>query len=162
MVSKIREEVLSFFPPSLDEIRIVNDYVLDMAEEIRIRVGQPIRIRGNGEDVSLRKNVSQTDILKLLENFSNNSIYSVQSDINNGYITIKGGHRVGVSGTSIVEDDKIKNIKFISSLNIRIAREVCNCGDYVLSKIISEGSYKSTLIISPPRLWKNYFIKRFS
>ena len=153
MISKIRDEILSFFPPSLEEIKSVDSSVWNFAEEIRIRVGQPIRIKSASDDFSLKYIVSQIDLLKLLENFSNNSIYSVQSDINNGYLTIKGGHRVGISGTSIIEDDKVKNIKFVSSLNIRIAREVCNCADFVLSKVAFDGNYKNTLIISPPRMW---------
>lgn len=155
MISKIRDEILSFFPPVFNEIKFVDSVVWGNVEEIRVRVGQPIRIKGSCTEYCLKNIVSQEDLLKLLENFSNNSIYSVQSDINNGYLTIRGGHRVGISGTSVIEDGRIKNIKYISSINIRIAREVCNCADYVLGKIAYDGIYKNTLIISPPRLWQD-------
>ena len=55
--------------------------------------------------------VSERLILNLLENFTENSIYAVQSEINSGFITIRGGHRVGISGTCVFENGKIKNIR---------------------------------------------------
>ena len=72
-----------------------------------------------------------------------------------GYITIKGGHRIGVSGTCIIEDGKVKNIKYISSLNIRVAREIKNCSESLFKYIIRKNEFNNTLILSPPRLWKN-------
>ena len=64
------------------------------------------------------------------------SIYSVQNELNSGYITVRGGHRVGVCGTVVLNNNKIENIKNISSVNIRIAREVIGCSDNLFNKCI--------------------------
>lgn len=156
MNQKIKDEIFAFFPLALGKRIDISDKIIENAQEIRIRIGQAINIRTNTEDVFVGDKLYEDSILKFIENFSNRSIYSVQSEINSGYITIRGGHRIGISGTCIIEDGKIKNIKNISSLNIRIAREVKDCSESLFEYIIKKDDFKNTLIISPPRLWKNY------
>ena len=90
MNNKIYDEILSFFPSSLSEINFLNEDIINNAEEIRIRIGQPLNVRNYENDIFLKKIVNESDILKLLENFSENSIYTVQNEINSGYITLKG------------------------------------------------------------------------
>lgn len=153
MYEIINNEILSYFPSTLSEIKVFSKNLWDIAEEIRIRVGQPICIKIHSGDIFLNKIINSEDILKLLENFSDNSIYSVQADINNGYITIKGGHRIGISGTSIMDNERIININYISSLNIRIARQVKDCSSKLLKYVIRENEFKNTIVISPPRMW---------
>lgn len=159
MYEKIYSEILSYFPPSLNEILNIDKKIWDEAEEIRIRLGQVICIRLNIGEKFLNKIVTHDDMSRLLENFSNNSVYSVQSEINNGFITIKGGHRIGLSGTSIFEDGKIKNIKYISSFNIRIAREIKGCGNGVINYLTKNDHYSNTLIISPPGCGKTTLLR---
>ena len=81
-----------------------------------------------------------------------NSIYSYQNEIKNGYITVKGGHRVGITGNCVIENEKVININYISSINFRIAREIIGCGNKALPYIlkIKENTIYNTLIISPP------------
>ena len=93
-----------------------------------------------------------------LENFSENSIYSFQNEINAGFITIRGGHRIGISGTSVFENNQIKNIKYISSLNIRVAREIKFCGEELIEKICLD-DFENTLIISPPGCGKTTLLR---
>ncbi|MBQ9267160.1 MAG: stage III sporulation protein AA [Clostridia bacterium] len=159
MYEKIYAEILSFFPSSLSEIVNLNKNIWNTAEEIRVRLGQAICIRQSSEEIFLSKVVNQEDMLRLLENFSNNSIYSVQSELNNGFITLKGGHRVGVAGTSILEDGKVKNIKYISSLNIRIAREMKGSSLNVMKYILDKNNFSNTLIISPPGCGKTTMLR---
>lgn len=153
MLEKIRREIFNFFPSSICDINSVSDSIIDDAQEIRLRIGQPMNIKMNDTNIFIGCELKQEDILKLLENFSDKSIYAVQSELNCGYITIKGGHRIGISGTCIIEDEKVKNIKYISSLNIRVAREVKDCSDNLFKYIMKKEDFKNTLIISPPRLW---------
>ncbi len=161
MFQKVYDEILSFFPDSLNEIKnIASENIWDTAEEIRIRNGQPIEVRYLGNELFLNHKVNTEDMLRLLESFCNNSIYAVQNEINSGYITIRGGHRIGISGMGIIEDGKIKNIKYISSLNIRVAREVKNCSKAVLEEITKNNSFENTLIVSPPRCRENDNIER--
>lgn len=81
-----------------------------------------------------------------------------------GFITITGGHRVGIVGTVIQENDKIININNISSLNIRISREIVGASNKLLKYVLNykENSIYNTLIVSPPGVRKNNNIKRFS
>lgn len=81
-----------------------------------------------------------------------------------GFITIAGGHRVGIVGTVVTEKDKIININNISSLNIRIAREIIGAGKKISNYVVNskENSIYNTLIISSPGVRKNNSFKRFS
>ena len=103
--------------------------------------------------------VSEKLILNLLENFTENSIYAVQSEINSGFITIRGGHRVGISGTCVFENGKIKNIRYISSLNIRVAREVKGCGNFLISELYKNNYFENTLILSSPGCGKTTLLR---
>ena len=156
MIERMRKEIFDFFPTYVCNFNEVPINVLKDVQEIRIRIGQPVNIRGCNFDLFVGDKVRQDSILKLLESFSDNSIYAVQSEINSGYITIRGGHRIGISGTCIIQDGQVKNIKYISSLNIRVAREVKECSNTVFKYISKKNDFENTLILSPPRMWKNY------
>ena len=160
MYMKIYNEILSFFPDNLNEIKTLdNDLIWDKAEEIRIRIGQPISIKLLNDEIFFSEEISNEDMIRIIENFCNNSIYSVQNEINTGYITLRGGHRIGLSGTSVFFDNDIKNIKYISSLNIRIAREVKGCIDNILKKIVKGNIFENTLIVSPPGCGKTTILR---
>jgi stage III sporulation protein AA len=77
---------------------------------------------------------------------------------------VKGGHRVGISGSCVIENGKVININYIYSLNFRIAREVIGCSNKVLKEIINleENSIYNCLIVSKPGARKDYSFKRFN
>ena len=105
--------------------------------------------------------VTKDDIEQTFQIMCKYSIHSFIDDIKKGFITLRGGHRVGIVGKTIIEDGQVKNIKHISSLNIRISREVLGCSDKILSHIIKE---KIRLIIHynfSTSMWKNNFNKRY-
>lgn len=159
MTNKLQDEIFDFFPNFIKEEKDIPSEIIDKAEEIRIRIGQPICIRNYSNEYYFKHKISSDDILKLLENFCNNSIYSVQNEINSGFITIRGGHRIGITGTCVFENNTIKNIKYISSLNIRVAREVKDCSFDILTRIIENKNFNNTLIISPPGCGKTTIIR---
>ena len=159
MINKLTNEIFSFFPDFVKDKKIIDSQLINDAQEIRIRVGQPICIKTFRKEAFSSYIIKSQDILKILENFCNNSIYSVQNEINSGFITIKGGHRVGITGTCIFENNTIKNIKYISSLNIRVAREMIGCGDKILRYIIEKRKFNNTLILSPPGCGKTTIIR---
>lgn len=154
-MNKLEEEIFSYMPK---ELKIPNN-VLEKAEEIRIRLGQPILIRFGENEFFTEKLADERFILNLLENFTENSIYAVQSEINSGFITIRGGHRVGISGTCVFENGKIKNIRYISSLNIRVAREVKGCGNFIINELYADNSFENTLILSSPGCGKTTLLR---
>ena len=162
MLSKIQLEILNYFPNYIREKFIhIPEKEWENVKEIRIRNGKPIIISSFNKEIVIDYIASSEDILRLVENFSENSLYKVQNEINEGFITIKGGHRIGLSGTGVIENGKIKNIKYISSLNIRIAREVLGCSNNLLDSLCGEpsGSIENTIIISPPGCGKTTILR---
>ena len=140
-------------------------------QEIRIRTGSPFMVVCGGkeyfvsEDGSLgmnRKNsykITQREVRETMEYISNYSLYAFEEELKQGFITIQGGHRVGVAGKIILEKEKVKNIRHISFLNIRLAHEIIGCADSVLPYIAKENSIYHTLIISPPRCGKTTLLR---
>lgn len=163
MLSKTHLEILEYFPNYIrTKFEVVNGDDWLNGKEIRIRVGRPIIFLTFNKEIIIDYIVTLEDILRLVENFSENSLYKIQNEINEGFITIKGGHRIGISGTSVIENEKIKNIKYISSLNIRIAHEVIGCSDYLLDSLYENEKEKnigSTIIISPPGCGKTTLLR---
>jgi stage III sporulation protein AA len=86
-------------------------------------------------------------------------MYAYDEALRQGYITIKGGHRIGICGKGVIENEKIKILKQISSLNIRIANECIGCSDNIMSKIYKNKSVDHTLIISPPYAGKTTMLR---
>lgn len=158
-ILKIKNEIISYFP---DKIRLafeeVSNDVWQKSMEIRIRTGQAISICCFDFENVLNYIASIEDIERILGNFSDNSLYAIQNEINSGFITIKGGHRIGIVGTSVFENESIKSVKYISSLNIRIAREVKNCSRKIFEKVYFNG-FENTLIVSPPGCGKTTILR---
>ncbi len=127
--------------------------------EIRLRTKCKVILICGKNEMVLNCIVTPKTILDILLNVSKNSIYAIQNDINNGFVVIRGGHRIGISGEVVYVDDKIKNIKNICSLNIRVARQIYGCADLVLPKIISGNTFLNTLIVSPPGCGKTTLIR---
>ena len=125
-------------------------------EEIRIRVNRPVILKYPNREDMLEHIVSQVEIVNILQALCNNSIYSYQSQICDGYITLAGGHRVGITGNVAMKDGKITNVNYVSSLNFRIAREIIGAGEEVLAEILEKEEINNTLIVSKPRIWKNH------
>lgn len=144
---------------------------LDEVEEIRLRKGQPMMLYGSfapkyisekgitGRISDSMLTVKEEDISEALELISESSLYAVEDSIKNGYITVNGGHRVGLCGSAVLKNGKIYTIKNISGLNYRISREVCGAGDLVINSIIREGKILNTLIISPPGCGKTTLLR---
>jgi len=117
--------ILKYFPDRVEK-KIAEEVLdkMDSLEEIRLRSQRPIILKFNDIEKIIKYTVTNEEILACLQMICENSIYTYQNQISNGFITIKGGHRVGITGSCVVEDDKIININYIYSLNFRIARQV--------------------------------------
>lgn len=161
----IIKEVLIYFPNSiykiLEQTLSQNLNIEENLQEIRIRVNRPILLKTRQADVVIDKTVTQSEILQTLERLCENSIYAYKNQICEGFITVKGGHRIGLTGTAVIEGNKVINIKYITSLNFRIARQVLNCSDKILPEIINKenGTIYTTLIVSPPGKGKTTILR---
>lgn len=103
--------------------------------------------------------VTKEDVREMLEYISNYSLYAYEQEMKQGFITIEGGHRVGMTGQAIIENGKVKNLKHISSVNVRMSHEVLGCADKVFPYIANNRSLYHTLVISPPRCGKTTLLR---
>ena len=140
-------------------------------QEIRLRVGAPFLIVYGGKEFFLDSAgrftseadkafvVGQREIRETLEYISNYSMYAFDEELRQGYLTVQGGHRVGVAGKMIWEGRQAKSMKNISFLNIRLAHEVQGCADDILPYLVREQGIYHTLLISPPRCGKTTLLR---
>ena len=133
--------------------------IKENAIEIRLRNNKPVIIKLPNLDIVIKYDVTEKDILYTLEKLCENSIYAYKNQICQGFITIKGGHRVGITGSCVIENGKIINIKYISSLNFRIAREIKGCCNKILKDVINKDNIYTTLIVSPPGKGKTTMLR---
>ena len=103
--------------------------------------------------------VSKEEVRETMEYISHYSLYAYENELRQGFLTIEGGHRVGVAGKVIVEENQVKNVQYISSVNIRMSHEVLGCAGRVLPYITKNKQVCHTLIISPPRCGKTTLIR---
>ena len=130
-------------------------------EEIRLRSGKQLALK-IGQEVRLTEYiVSHQELLQAFEKVCENSVYSYRRQICDGYITIRGGNRVGIVGSAVIDNGQIININYISSLNFRIARQQIGCSNKIIEDIIDleNNSVYNTLIVSPPGCGKTTLLR---
>ncbi len=166
-----KQEILKILSAKLRDIvsRLSIDF--DELYEIRLRVNEPFIILLSGREyfVSERGSlegkaeegyiVKARDIRETLEYISSFSLYAYEDEIRQGFITVQGGHRIGLAGKVVVEQGNIKNVKHISFINIRMSHEKKGCGKKLLPYIFDEGNICHTLIISPPGCGKTTLLR---
>jgi stage III sporulation protein AA len=156
------KSIMQYFPNNIKEVIFENISISisEYIEEIRIRLSRPITLKIGQEVMIIEHIISRDEINEIFERICENSIYSYKKEICEGFITIKGGHRVGITGTAVIEE-KIKNINYISSLNFRIAREKKDSSKDIIKYIINqkENNIYNTLIISPPGCGKTTLLR---
>ena len=153
------KSVLNYMPQRIRE-QILR-HQLQEIEEIRLRVGRPIAIKMEKEIGIIKYNVTTEEILETFEKICENSVYSYKKQICEGFITIRGGHRVGITGNCVFEDGEVKNINYISSLNFRIAREKIGCANEIAKEVIDveNNTIYNTLIVSSPGAGKTTMLR---
>ena len=155
-------EVFKLLSPSIK--CLIKDINIDFSKltEIRLRINEPlIFVFVDGEyflcekrnltvNRKLAYRVNAEDIRYALDMISNYSLYAYEDEVRQGFITICGGHRVGLMGQAVMDNKSVKSVKHISFINIRIAHQIKGCANEVLPYIYNEGRVLHTLIISPP------------
>lgn len=166
-------EVLEYLPAHVSAmVRRLPQQILAQAEEIRLRLGKPLCVAGSNAETFVSPEgkaadaaaepylVSPEDLKCSIQLVCNFSIYSVEEELRNGFVTIKGGHRVGVSGKAVIENGRVKTLKDISYMNFRIAKQIIGASDKVIGSLIRPpNSIYNTLIISPPQCGKTTMLR---
>ena len=138
--------------------------------EIRLRAGQPLMVNTDKGEFFVSNNglthnigqayiVMEKDIKETLEYISHYSLYAFEEELKNGFITIPGGNRIGVSGKAVVDNNNLTTIRNISFINIRIAQEFIGCSDDFMEFFYENDELCHTLIISPPCCGKTTFLR---
>ena len=154
----MEEGLIRIFPAKLIE-KIGSYFNRPTLQEIRIKEGKPCILILEGREVVIQYIAKREDIKYILQRVSNYSLYAFEEDIKQGFITIKGGHRIGLAGECVMENSKIKTIRNISSLNIRICREIIGCSNKVIEHLVKNERVLNTLIISPPKCGKTTILR---
>ncbi|WP_072830537.1 stage III sporulation protein AA [Clostridium collagenovorans] len=131
----------------------------DKLQEIRIRADKPLIFYLGSKEVLTNYRVKSEDLKSIMQRMSGYSIYAFEQEIRQGYITIEGGHRIGICGSCVTENNSIKTIKDIASINIRICREIIGCSNKVLKYICKDKEIQNTIIISPPKCGKTTILR---
>lgn len=167
------ESVLRIFPVHIRERAGQAIRQLEALEEIRVRIGQPIEFLGEekaqylsrGKEAVLTgeqpKAYSATveDMQEMVTFLSRYSPYAFSEEIKNGYITLEGGHRVGIAGQVRMEQGSVADICYIRFLDIRIAREQKGCAKELVTYLRQGDSIFNTLFVSAPGVGKSTFLR---
>ena len=156
------QEVMRILPREIRRSLQAMPLNWDALQEIRLRVASPVILRYRQQEYFLAQRggltreanvavcVGVEQIKETIEYMSNYSRYAYEHEMRQGYLTIRGGHRVGLAGRVIEEKDGIKGMQYISCLNIRLAHEVIGCADHIFPYLQAGDSIYNTLILSPP------------
>lgn len=166
-----KEQLMKIFAKNTRAVLTKTLVNYDHVQEIRLRIHAPlILIFQNreyyvGNSGGLTKNVKEAFIMtkgelrETMEYISNYSLYAYEEEIRQGFITIQGGHRIGIAGKTVVDNESIRSIKYISFINIRLSHEIKGCADDIMPYISDALGIHQTLIVSPPRCGKTTLLR---
>jgi stage III sporulation protein AA len=168
---KGKKTVLNYLEIELKTILMgIDEKFFENIQEIRLRTNRPLIIVHKETeyfiDINANLCTSLTNaykptilqIQKSLELISEHSLYAFNEELKNGYITLLGGHRVGLTGRTVIENGKVKTLKNINGLNIRISHEIKGCSSSII-KYMVESEVLNTMIISPPGCGKTTLLR---
>ena len=129
-------------------------------EELRLRAGRPMSaVLPEGERTIPGAPVGTRELEQLLEIASRASLHAVLDQVRRGYLTVEGGHRLGLCGTAVMREGELHSLRQLSSANLRIARQVRGTAEGILDRLCPAGRLESTLILAPPGLGKTTLLR---
>ena len=124
------EQVQNLFAGNIRRLLEKADLDYEKLYEIRLRAGRPLFLTYDGGECFLRRKneepyvVSREDLKETLQYVSGYSLYAYEEELRQGFLSVQGGHRVGVTGKVILDGDKIRGMKYISCINVRLAHQI--------------------------------------
>ena len=120
------------------------------AEEFRLRAGQPMAVLLPEGERPLGGAVEPEELEMLCDLATEFSRYAAAETLREGYLSVRGGFRVGLCGTAVMKDGVNTTLKQFSSAAVRIAREHPGIAASVAPQLFREGTFVNTLLLSPP------------
>jgi len=154
---KIKNEIFQILPAKI--YGMLKDIDFSDLREIRLRTNGQVMLYFGNETKTLGNPLSADNISEVFNSICKNSVYAYLNEICNGFITLPGGHRVGISGECVISGNEITNIHNLSGINIRIAREFKGCAFPIISHIKTAHEIKNTILISPPACGKTTMLR---
>ena len=156
------ENILKLLPSHIREE--LKKLAFESIEEIRLKINSPVFVyTRHGEHILFKNGKTITalkeDIDCILRCATGNSLYAYSEDIKNGFITVKGGHRIGISGRMIYDNKTVLAIRDINGLNIRISGKEKRISGNVISFVYNDNVLKNTLIVAPPKCGKTTLLR---
>ena len=166
------QNILYLFPDELRGIFQAVSKKQETIQEIRLRVNRPVYVMEKGlerfidrhgmftEQPEKAMHLTADELKHIMNHICKYSLYAYEEELRQGFLSVQGGHRIGITGQAVVtETDGIRTIKYISGLNIRIAHEIKGAADRVMSYIYENGRLQNTLVISPPGCGKTTLLR---
>ncbi|WP_055107678.1 stage III sporulation protein AA [Paenibacillus ihumii] len=165
---------LTVFPDNIRSLLLkLPPALFSRLEEIRIREGRPLEVNASGRHYYLTPEGGLTNDPggaykpgkqegnRLLDLITNHSLYTMEEELRKGFITIAGGHRIGLAGRTVLSGGRVEHLRDISGFNVRIAREVLGISDRILPHLLDfkHRTVLHTLILSPPQQGKTTLIR---
>ena len=148
--------MLDFLPENIKNS--INKELIDLCE-IRLRAGaRPISVHFGGRVRVHPFAVTNEDLEKITMRLTKHTVYAYADSIKRGYVTGDCGERVGICGTCVTENGSVRIIKDVTSLCVRIPRQVVGFADELVEVFLKEG-LSSTIVISPPGFGKTTFLR---
>lgn len=167
-----KEQLMKIFSLRLREILAKLPIDFEEVQEIRLRINAPLLILYRNNEYYVTREgclgviqeeavqITREEIRETIEFISNYSLYAYEEEIKQGFITIQGGHRVGIAGKAVIDSQSaIKSMKYISFINVRVSHEVKGCADKLLPYVLEDNQVHQTLIISPPGCGKTTMLR---
>ncbi len=155
----LKEQILQLFSEKIRQKIEKLNINFERLQEIRIRAGAPIILVETGQEHLIEIEVTLKDIRGIIDAACGYSGYAFEEEISRGYVTIAGGHRIGLAGRAVMTAQGIQTLKYISALNIRIAHPVRGCAELWQRYFYEEKTPCHVLMISPPGCGKTTLLR---
>ncbi len=162
-MNQYETRVLSFLPPTLAEAAVRKAGLCGGGmDEIRLRLGRPLVITVNGENMGCGTVCTEEHLTVTVRNLCGNSLYSHADTIREGYIDAGNGIRAGVCGQAVVENGRVTVVRDITSLAIRIPRRVRGAADAVYGAMEKKGFHTNVLVYAKPGMGKTTVLRELA
>ena len=173
------EELIKILAGSLRGIVERAPFSFEGLQEVKLRTGRPFLCRYEGREYGfletgepvatgpeggenstkgLRK-ISGSEVKETLEYAGSYSLYAYEEELRQGFLTVRGGHRIGLAGKTVLVEGRVRSLKHVSFLNIRLAHQVKGCAAGLIPYLYDGDRVRSTLILSPPGFGKTTLLR---